>query len=197
VSSASLAVLETETRESEVVARILDGAGRAFAEHGVSGAGMREIARHAGCSRATLYRHFDDRHALHVAFVEYRTRRLMAELEAELGGVDEPAERLIELVLRSVAKVRDDPSMAAWFEPTQAGVAARMSRGSEVIDRLGGAFAANWSDGRNDALRLRSRFVVRVIVSLLTTPGEDGAEERAMVSQFVVPALLGGLRANR
>ena len=80
---------------------------------------------------------------------------------------------------------------------THAGVAARMSRGSEVIDRLGGAFAANWSDGRNDALRLRSRFVVRVIVSLLTTPGEDGAEERAMVSQFVVPALLGGLRANR
>jgi hypothetical protein len=32
--------------------------------------------------------------------------------------------------------------------------------------------------------------MVRVIISLLTTPGEDEAEERALVTRFVAPALL-------
>ncbi len=178
---------------SDVVARILDGAGRAFVEHGVSGAGMREIAACAGCSRATLYRHFENRHALHVAFAEDRAARLGAELNRELETVRDPAEHLTEYILRAVAKVRSDPSMVAWFAPSEAGVAARMSRGSEVIAHLGGAFTAEWVDGdqRPETALLRARFIVRQIVSLLTTPGESEAEERALVTRFVVPAVLG------
>ena len=32
-----------------------------------------------------------------------------------------------------------------------------------------------------------ARWLVRVIVSLLTVPGRDDADERAMVERFVVP----------
>ena len=40
-----------EEQADLAVAKILDGAGQAFVELGVSGAGMGEIARYSGCSR--------------------------------------------------------------------------------------------------------------------------------------------------
>lgn len=50
------------TRRAEVAAdRILDAAGELFAHNDVSSVGMNEIAHAAGCSRATLYRYFENR----------------------------------------------------------------------------------------------------------------------------------------
>ena len=58
------------SRRAEVAAdRILDAAGALFAEHDVAGVGMNDIARAAGCSRATLYRYFENREVLHTAYV--------------------------------------------------------------------------------------------------------------------------------
>ncbi|HPY25671.1 MAG TPA: helix-turn-helix domain-containing protein, partial [Mycobacterium sp.] len=42
-------------------ARILHAAGELFAERGVDAVEMQDIARAAGCSRATLYRYFENR----------------------------------------------------------------------------------------------------------------------------------------
>ena len=56
-----------EEDSGPAVDKILEAAERAFVELGVSAAGMAEIARFAGCSRGTLYRYFENRHALHLA----------------------------------------------------------------------------------------------------------------------------------
>ena len=57
-------------RRTEVAAdRILDAAGGLFADNDPATVGMHEIARAAGCSRATLYRYFDNRETLHTAYV--------------------------------------------------------------------------------------------------------------------------------
>ena len=37
---------------------------------------------------------------------------------------------------------------------------------------------------------MRARWMVRVIVSILTMPGDSDEEERAMIERFVVPAVL-------
>jgi AcrR family transcriptional regulator len=181
--------------------KILDGAAQAFTLLGVSGAGMGEIARYAGCSRGTLYRYFKNRHELHVAFVNDRAMRLVAELRVELQDIDDPAQRLCEYILRAVQKVRNDPAMAAWFEPAESGITARMSRGSEVIGSLADAFVSNGTnlakvskrrDERRDAppRGIGARWMVRVILSLLTMPGDSEQEERALIQRFVVPAIL-------
>jgi len=93
--------------------KILDGAARAFIDLGVSRAGMREIAHYAGCSRGTLYRYFKNRHELHLAFVNDRAMRLVAELHVELQDIDDPVQRLSEYLMRTVQKVRRNPAMAA------------------------------------------------------------------------------------
>jgi hypothetical protein len=41
-----------------------------------------------------------------------------------------------------------------------------------------------------------SRWLVRVVVSFLTTPGNDEAEERELLSRFVAPAVLAGYSAR-
>ena len=82
--------------------------------------------------------------------------------------------------------------MATWFEPDESGITARMSRGSEVIASLADAFVSNLQgQRRNSPSRgMRARWLVRVIVSLLTMPGDSGEEERVLIERFVVPAVL-------
>ena len=183
-----------EEQADLAVAKILDGAGQAFVELGVSGAGMGEIARYSGCSRGTLYRYFPNRHALHLAFVNDRAVRVANELDAELERVEDPVERLTQYLLRAVQKVRENPSMEAWFAPTESGLTARMSRGSEVIGSLGDAFVSNLQGLRGEAAAndFGARWMVRIIVSLLTMPGESEEEERVLIESFVVPSLLAG-----
>lgn len=173
--------------------RIFDGAARAFVDLGVSGAGMTEIANYVGCSRGTLYRYFKSRHVLHLAFVNDRAVRLAAELQVELRDEVDPAERLTEYIVRALEKVRSSPSMAVWFAPAESGMTARMSRGSEVIDCLAETFVTrlqgepkehDWLNG------LRASWIVRVIISLLTTPAESEEEERILIERFVVPGVL-------
>ena len=66
--------------------RILDAAGRCFAERGVSATSVTDVARAAACSRPTVYRWFDDRDALLEAFVHRAARRIGARVAAEAGA---------------------------------------------------------------------------------------------------------------
>lgn len=163
--------------------RILDAAADLFAERGVNPVGMGEIARAAGCSRATLYRCFADRHDLHLAFVHREARRIGALVAAEVAAVDDQAARLTAAVLASVRHVREAPALLAWFGSGDAADTAELAQSSEVIEGLGlGAVG----DER------AARWLVRVIVSLLIVPGRDAADERAMVETYVVPAVTPG-----
>ncbi|WP_041546960.1 MULTISPECIES: TetR/AcrR family transcriptional regulator [unclassified Nocardioides] len=160
--------------------RILDAAAELFAGRGVGGVGMGEIARAARCSRATLYRYFPDRHALHLAFVHREARRVGATVAAETAGLADPPERLAAAVLASVRLVREAPALLAWFGAADAATTAELAQSSAVVEALGRGLVDD-----EDA----ARWLVRVIVSLLTVPGRDDHDERALVERFVVPAV--------
>ncbi len=160
--------------------RILDAAASVFADRGVGGVGMGEIARAARCSRATLYRYFPDRHSLHVAFVHREARRVGAAVAVETAAVVDPAERLAAAVLASVRLVREAPPLLAWFGEGDATTTAELAQSRAVIEALGSSLVDD-----EDA----ARWLVRVIVSLLTVPGRDERDERALVERFVVPAV--------
>jgi AcrR family transcriptional regulator len=182
-------------REDEpdvAAARILDAAERAFVEVGVERAGMSKIAELAGCSRGTLYRYFKTRRELHLAYVERAAREIHARLEARLADIDDPGERFVEGILGAVREVRRRPGTAAWFDPGVSGLAAQMSRASELVEALTSSFSSRALGGAADAaeVRLRAHFIVRIIVSLLALPGASPREERALVERFVAPAIL-------
>ena len=153
---------------------------------------MAAIADAAGCSRGTLYRYFRNRHELHLAYVKRAGRRIAASVREQLAGVDDPRERVIEYILSAVRAVRDNPGTAAWFEPGVFGLAARMSHSSEVVEHLTAAFGSDvlGLPGRGRQHELRTRWLIRVILSLLLDPEENAAEERTLVERFVAPAWL-------
>lgn len=121
-------------RRTELAAdRILDAAERLFTQRDPASIGMNEIAKAAGCSRATLYRYFDSREALRTAYVHRETRRLGREIMVKIADVVEPAERLLVSITTTLRMVRDNPALAAWFTTTRPPIGGEMAGRSEVI----------------------------------------------------------------
>jgi AcrR family transcriptional regulator len=178
-------------RRTEVAAdRILDAAGELFAAQPAVTVGMHEIASAAGCSRATLYRYFENREALHTAYVHRESYRLYREMTEQIMSFDDPRQRLIEGMLSSLRNVRDSPALASWFATTQRPIGAEMAEQSEVIKALTEAFVISLGPDDPELVAHRSRWLVRVMTSLMLFPGHDEEDERAMLEEFVVPIVL-------
>jgi AcrR family transcriptional regulator len=178
-------------RRTEVAAdRILDAAERLFAEHDAATVGMNDIARAAGCSRATLYRYFENRDALYTSYVHREAQRLYGQLSERVAGLADPGERLVEGVLTAVQSVRRSPALSSWFATSERPIGGQMADRSEVIGALVETFVRTLGvDSAQDVTR-RARWLVRVLTSLLMFPGRDEAEERAMLAEFVVPTVV-------
>lgn len=166
--------------------RILDAAAELFAKHGVAAVEMKDIARAAGCSRATLYRYFDSRPALHTAFVHREARRVGEQVAQHVSGIGDPRRRLAAAIIEALRLVRESPPLAAWFTGTLAGTQAAGQ--SDVVNAMAAAFLV--SPGDPDGAGRRARWLVRVLTSLLVSPGRDAADERTMVADFVIPVVL-------
>lgn len=70
-----------------------------FMEQGFGAASMDEIARRAGVSKATIYSHFDSKHALFGAIVNGRCQAMIPLIEAAALG-DEPPAAALRLIGR-------------------------------------------------------------------------------------------------
>ncbi|HZA10531.1 TetR/AcrR family transcriptional regulator [Mycobacterium sp.] len=177
-------------RRTEVAAdRILDAAGELFATRGVAAVGMHEIANAAGCSRATLYRYFDNRETLRTAYVNRETNRLNQQIIEEITGIDDPRHRLIAGVMGALRLVRQSPALAAWFATNEAPVGGAIAEQSELVQALTAAFLISLGSDEPGVVARRARWLVRVMTSLLIFPGADEADERAMIEEFVVPII--------
>ena len=120
--------------------RILDAAEQLYTQRDPVSIGMNEIARAAGCSRATLYRYFENREALRTAYVHREAYRLSREIKRRIDGVDDPRERLIASIAVTLRMVRESPALASWFAVTRPPIGGEIAGHSEVITALAAAF---------------------------------------------------------
>lgn len=163
---------------------ILDAAGRLFAQRGVDDVEMKDIAAAAGCSRATLYRCFANRETLYTAYVHREARAVGRALTDLTAAIPDPQRRLLTGLTEALRMVRASPALSAWFRDTTIG--ARAAAESDVVTAMTAAFLS--SVGAADAQR-RARWLVRVLVSLLVSPGRDPDEEREILAEFVIPVI--------
>lgn len=175
--------------------RILDAVRALFIDKGVSGVGMAEVAEVAGCSRATLYRYFENRQALYVAFAGREARQLVQRVwrERAVSANAKPEEQLLDTLTTLLAEVRKTPHLAVWFEPANAGIVAQLANSPGVVDALATDFVAGFRPELSAPAAERvGQWVVRAMVSLLTLPGAGEDDERAMLRTFVLPFVLDG-----
>lgn len=167
--------------------RILDAAESLFAQRGVESVGMKDIARVAGCSRATVYRYFETREALHAAYVHRHAHAVNQQLAQLVGGIAEPRERLLAALTHALRLVRENPALAAWFSRTAIG--AEAAEDSAVVQAMTAGFLLSVEPHDVDAAERQARWLVRVLTSFLTVPGRDTDDEQAMLEEFVIPQI--------
>jgi AcrR family transcriptional regulator len=90
------------TRES-----ILQAALRRFARYGPRKTTMDEVAREAGCSRATVYAHFSGKDGLYRGLLEHETRSFLDQVEAAVGSSDSAPGKLQE-IMRATQRIYAD-----------------------------------------------------------------------------------------
>lgn len=165
--------------------RILDAAAQLFAEQGIGRPGMEDIARAAGCSRATVYRYFENKPALLRAFVHREARDITAQIARRLDHDTNGGEPVVEAVVAALAAVRERPYLEPWY----AGGATdllEVLRESPVITGL----ASNSLSRRgNEPDAELGRWLLRIVMSFLRDPGESPAEERRLVERFLAPVV--------
>jgi AcrR family transcriptional regulator len=183
-------------RRTEVAAdRILDAAEQLFTRHDPGSVGMNEIAKAAGCSRATLYRYFENREALRIAYVARETHRLSESIDVD--AILDPRERLVTGILTTLRLVRESPALSAWFATTSGPLGAELAEQSDVITALAAAFVTSLGDDHPANVAGRGRWLVRAITSLLIFPGRDEDDERAMLTEFVAPVVVPADQVSR
>jgi AcrR family transcriptional regulator len=174
--------------------RLLDAAARCIERDGLSVTSIASVATEAGVSRPTVYRYFDDRHALLMATLLREGRDLASRTAAHLRDVESAADMVVEAVLFVLNQVPHEPlwaevwtstlldaSMLDEFTQPQAIAIAR-----EALDRL--ERLADWKEA--DALE-GIEIALRFALTLLIAPGPDrsDAEMREMLHRRLVPAL--------
>lgn len=175
------------THGEAAIDRILDSAAQLFAQRPAASVGMNEIASAAGCSRATLYRYFDNREALHTAFVHREAYAVHHAIIERLHGIDDPQEKVVTAFMASLELVRNSPALLSWFSTGDAPIGAGIAEQSEVIKTMGSGLILSLGNDDPVSVDRKARWLVRILVSLLSFPGRDAADERTMIKEFVVP----------
>jgi len=182
--------------------RILKAAEECFARYGFQKTSMEDIAREAGLSRRSVYRHFPDKTALFNEVAAAHTRIFLervAQRTAELDGLSAQIEEVARLTNRfmredpiSNALLRADPDSLARMVSTDA--LGMLTIGMEATVPLVEA-ARERGEVRPDIDVTRAaEWILRMVFSLTATPSVsfdigDPEAKAAFIREFLIPGL--------
>jgi AcrR family transcriptional regulator len=189
--------LDQSQRVTPQRVRIADAATRCVARKGVMKTTLDDVAREAGCSRATVYRTFPGgKEEVIAAVVDTEVARLFSAIAVAMGRADDLEDAVVAGIVATASALGDHAALAYMLE-NEPGVLlphlcfAPMGRVIEGASRFASPFLVRWLDPEA-ALRLAD-WATRIVLSYLATPavGIDLRNEpsaRRLVSAFVTPA---------
>jgi AcrR family transcriptional regulator len=89
-----ISAASVEEHREQVHQRVFDALAVLLGTRSLDGITMAQLAAQAGLGRTAIYHHFPDKEAVVVAFASHETSRYLEQLRAELGGVEDPVERM-------------------------------------------------------------------------------------------------------
>ena len=155
--------VDRETRE-----RLLDAAGRLFAERGFKDVTVRDICRAARANVAAVNYHFGDKRGLYVQLLQAATA-LMREAteEARRAGEGRPAEER----LRVAIQVHLQSLLAPGRDTIQRLVQREMHEPTTALDAV-----------IEDGLRPRIEYLSTIVAEIMGTPVDDQKVLRCVAS---------------
>jgi len=114
-------------------AHFSDASEACFERYGVVKTTMEDIAKMAGVSRPTVYRHFSDRDSLILAVVMRRSRSLIGKAQAFIRRHDRFEDQLVEGLLFLVKTGRKDPFVRILVSPEHLELAHQILGATEAV----------------------------------------------------------------
>ncbi|MCB9730075.1 MAG: TetR/AcrR family transcriptional regulator [Deltaproteobacteria bacterium] len=136
-------------------AQLLDAAERCFAAAGYAGARMRDVAKLARVSLATLYQRYPNKEALYAAVHARRLEALMPRVRAATAAAGSPLERLLAGLRTTVAFHTEHADylavhlreVAAWWAPSELRSDAQLGAWNRGQRDMVAAFEQGMADG--------------------------------------------------
>ncbi len=99
--------------------RVLDAARTCIGRVGLAKTTLDDVAREAGCARATLYRYFPGKQPLICALVEREVDTFRRELLTAAGGADSLGEAVTTIITTAADALLQHPALTfvAAYEP--------------------------------------------------------------------------------
>jgi AcrR family transcriptional regulator len=177
----------------------LDTAERLFVTRGYRATTIEVIARSAGYSRGSVYRHFPTRDSLVEALMRRTTQRHMVGILDRLPADAEPLDIIVESLVIVASELNQDPLVRSISDQSDDRTVANMLANHAELHRMVEEWTAAIveSDGGRSlrpGLRAKdlARFLIATSMSLLlgVVPGaEDPETARRYIEVFFLPAV--------
>jgi len=190
--------LRDPDRATPARVRLVDAALECMARTGVAGTSLDDVARQAGCSRATVYRVFPGgKDALVAAVVSTEASRFFSALAVRMGEADTLEDVLVAGMTEAAAAIEGHGVLARLLrhepEVVLAQLAfARMDEVLAVTCAFTAPFLGRWLEPAES--RRVAEWAARIVVSYLACPDDaldmaDPDQVRALVRTFVLPGI--------
>jgi AcrR family transcriptional regulator len=168
-----------------------------IARFGLTKTTLDDVAREAECSRATLYRYFDGKHALVRRTVAVELERMTSAAVAAAHAESTLADAVVALVITAAHELVDHQALQFLLahEPEQILGQLAFGPGDAILVRVGDALApafARWLS--DDDARRAGDWLARILRSyvLMPEPSVDltnPVEAHDFLTKLVVPGL--------
>lgn len=181
-----------------VTDRLLDAALEVAAMHGLSRLSVGDVAKRAGLSRQTLYKHFGSREELISQTVLREAGRIVEQVIAAAETEDEPQASLERAIVETLTAVRDHPLLDRLVATEPEALLPLLIDGrSSVLDAIS-LICRQVLDGRlpevaEDQTRAAADVLGRMLVSYAVRPPTD---DPRVIARFLSDAIIGGLVAG-
>lgn len=189
-----------EQRQELAVDRLMEAAREVFGRDGIQDARMANIAKTAGCARATLYRYFPNKKALLHAYMVRVAQDFGEVLDERLRGLRSFGERLVEAAATSVELIREREDVAPFFTEEGLGLTAQLTSNAAAMrarltkqieresscQRIGGQLREGVSAAE------AAEWLTHVIFSFAVLPSKarSGTTLRKFLRKMLIPALV-------
>jgi AcrR family transcriptional regulator len=178
--------------------QVLDATARCVARVGLAKTTLDDVAREAGCARATVYRYFGNKHQMLAALVVRDTQELGAVLTAHARTADSLRDAVVVVIVEGARALQSHPALTfiAAHEPQMLMPYLAFERESAVLIAASELLAPGFTPflPAERAERL-AEWIARIAMSFLCCPSDhfdvsDPAQVRALVDDFVLPGFL-------
>lgn len=168
------------------------------ARFGLAKTTLEDVARTAGCSRATLYRVFPGgKDALLRAVVDTEVSRLFSDLAVAMGEAEGLEEVLVAGMCGAARRISEHEALGFLLAHEPEVVLPHLAfhhhdRLMEVVGSYAAPFLGRWLE--HDAAERVAEWATRIVLSYLGCPAEDvdltdPDDVRRLVRSFVLPGI--------